>query len=61
MAGFLSQPLDVIGRRLALIAPSGQDPPATLVSWDETTGTLMAGSLVSVDRVPDLRDVDTKG
>ena len=56
-----SQRLDVIGRRLALIAPGGQDAPGTLALLDETTGTLIAGSLVSIDRVPDLRDVDGKG
>jgi hypothetical protein len=39
----------------------GGDAPGTLALWDETTGTLIAGSLVSIDRVPDLRDVDGKG
>jgi hypothetical protein len=44
-----------------LIASGGRDAPGTLALWDETTGTLIAGSLVSIDRVPDLRDVDGKG
>jgi glyoxylase-like metal-dependent hydrolase (beta-lactamase superfamily II) len=56
-----SQPLDVIGRRLMLIAPDGQDTTGTLALLDETTGTLIAGSLVSIDRIPDLRDVGGKG
>ena len=55
-----SQRLDVIGRRLMLIA-GGQDAPGTLALLDETTRTLIAGNLVSIDRVPDLRNVDGKG
>lgn len=56
-----SQTLDIIGRRLGLIAPGGRDAPGTVALWDQTTGTLIAGSLVSIDRIPDLRDVDGKG
>lgn len=56
-----SQPLDIIGRRLTLIAPGGREAPGTLALWDATTGTLIGGSLVSIDRVPDLRDGDGKG
>ncbi len=56
-----SQSLDVIGRRLLLIAPGGREAPGTLALLDETTGTLFAGSLVSIGRIPDLRDVDGKG
>lgn len=56
-----SRSLDVIGRRLALIAPGGREVPGALALLDETTGTLIAGSLVSIDRIPDLRDVDGKG
>ncbi len=53
--------LDVIGRRLALIASSATDAHGTLALLDETTGTLLAGNLVTIDRIPDLRDVDGKG
>ena len=56
-----TQPLDVIGRRLVLIAPGGRDTTGALALWDETTGTLIAGSLVSIDRIPDLRDAGGKG
>jgi len=52
--------LDIIGRRLALIVPGGQDAPGALVVLDETTNTLFAGSLVSINRIPDLRDGDDK-
>ena len=55
-----SQPLDVIGRRLMLIT-GGQDAPGSLALLDETTGTLIAGSLVSIDRIPDLREAGGKG
>jgi hypothetical protein len=50
-----SQPLEVAGRRLVLIASGGRDAPGTLALWDETTGTLIVGSLVSIDRALDLR------
>jgi len=33
----------------------GRDAPGTLALWDETTGTLIAASLASIDRLPDLR------
>ena len=56
-----SHSLDVIGRRLLLIAPGEREAPGTLALLDETTGTLFAGSLVSIRRIPDLRDVDGKG
>ena len=56
-----SQSLDVIGRRLTLIVPGEQRAPGTLALWDETTRTLIAGNLVSVERVPNLRDADDRG
>ncbi len=52
--------LDIIGRRLALIVPGGQEAPGALALLDETTKTLIAGSLVSINRIPDLRDGDDK-
>jgi glyoxylase-like metal-dependent hydrolase (beta-lactamase superfamily II) len=54
------QSLDLIGRRLVLIVPGGQEAPGTLAVWDETTGTLIAGGLASIDRIPDLQEVDGK-
>jgi glyoxylase-like metal-dependent hydrolase (beta-lactamase superfamily II) len=56
-----SRSLDVIGRRLALIAPADASAPGALSVLDETTRTLIAGSLVSIERVPDMRDADGKG
>ena len=54
------QSLDFIGRRLVLIVPGGREAPGTLAVWDETTGTLIAGQLASIDRIPDLQEVDGK-
>jgi glyoxylase-like metal-dependent hydrolase (beta-lactamase superfamily II) len=50
-------PLDAIGRPLRLIAPAGA-ASGQLAVYDETTGTLFAGALASVDHLPDLRDTD---
>ena len=54
-----SYSLNMIGRRLLLIAPAGR-APGTLALFDETTSTLIAGSMASIARIPDLRDVDGK-
>jgi glyoxylase-like metal-dependent hydrolase (beta-lactamase superfamily II) len=56
-----TQSIDVIGRRLGLIVPKHGSAPGALAVWDETTGTLITGSLVSIERIPDLRDADGKG
>jgi glyoxylase-like metal-dependent hydrolase (beta-lactamase superfamily II) len=53
--------LDVIGRRLAVLAPRSPKGPGMIAVLDETTRTLMAGSLVSIGRVPDMRDTDGEG
>jgi glyoxylase-like metal-dependent hydrolase (beta-lactamase superfamily II) len=50
--------LDVIGRRLRLIAPARGSTPGALAVLDPRTGTLVAGNLVPVTRVPDMRDTD---
>jgi glyoxylase-like metal-dependent hydrolase (beta-lactamase superfamily II) len=50
--------LDLIGRRLRLIVPPSSSAPGALAVFDETTATLIAGSLVSIHRVPDLRDAN---
>jgi glyoxylase-like metal-dependent hydrolase (beta-lactamase superfamily II) len=53
--------LELIGRPLRLIAPPWSSAPGAIAVFDEATSTLMAGSLVSINRVPDLRDADPKG
>jgi glyoxylase-like metal-dependent hydrolase (beta-lactamase superfamily II) len=53
--------LDVIGRRLRLIAPPRSSAPGAIAVLDERTSTLIAGSIVSVNTVPDTRDGDARG
>jgi glyoxylase-like metal-dependent hydrolase (beta-lactamase superfamily II) len=53
--------LDLIGRPLRLIAPPWSSAPGALAVYDETTATLIAGSLVSIHRTPELRDADPEG
>src|SRR5689334_1637514 len=50
--------LDVAGTQLLLIAPRHSSAPGALAVLDQRTGTLMAGALVPVARVADLRDSD---
>lgn len=50
--------LDLIGRPLRLIVPPWSSVPGALAVYDAATATLIAGSLVSIHRVPDLRDAD---
>jgi len=50
------QTLDLIGRKLRLIVPPWSSAPGALAVFDETTATLITGSLVSIARIPDLRD-----
>jgi glyoxylase-like metal-dependent hydrolase (beta-lactamase superfamily II) len=52
--------LDLIGRRLRLIAPPWSSAPGAIAVFDEKTSTLIAGSLVSIDRIPDMRDANPK-
>ena len=52
--------LELIGRPLRLIAPPWSSAPGAIAVFDETTSTLIAGSLVSINRIPDLRDADPK-
>ncbi|HTS22331.1 MAG TPA: MBL fold metallo-hydrolase [Casimicrobiaceae bacterium] len=56
-----SQALDAIGRPLRIIAPAWSSAPGALAVFDPTTSTLVAGTLVSIHRVPDLRDADPAG
>ncbi len=52
--------VDLIGRPLVLIASEGSSAPGALSVFDEMTGTLIAGNVVSIDSVPDMRDADGK-
>jgi glyoxylase-like metal-dependent hydrolase (beta-lactamase superfamily II) len=52
--------LDLIGRPLRLIVRSGSSAPGALAVFDATTATLITGSLVSINRIPDLRDANPK-
>jgi glyoxylase-like metal-dependent hydrolase (beta-lactamase superfamily II) len=52
--------LELIGRPLRLIAPQWSSAPGAIAVFDERTSTLIAGSLVSIDRIPDTRDADPK-
>ena len=48
--------LELIGRPLRLIAPPWSSAPGAIAVFDQTTSTLIAGGLVSINRIPDLRD-----
>jgi glyoxylase-like metal-dependent hydrolase (beta-lactamase superfamily II) len=54
VAGTVS--LDVIGRPLMLVAPAHGSAPGAIAVFDVSTRTLIAGALVSIDRVPDMHD-----
>lgn len=54
------QTLDLIGRKLRLIAPPWSSAPGALAVFDEMSATLITGSLVSIARIPDLRDAQPK-
>ncbi len=53
--------LGLIGRPLRLIAPSLSSAPGAIAVFDERTSTLFAGNLVTINRIPSLRDADVKG
>jgi glyoxylase-like metal-dependent hydrolase (beta-lactamase superfamily II) len=53
--------LELIGRPLWLIAPPWSSAPGAVAVFDEMTSTLIAGSLVSINRVPDMRDANPQG
>jgi glyoxylase-like metal-dependent hydrolase (beta-lactamase superfamily II) len=52
--------LELIGRPLRLIAPPWSSAPGAVAVFDEWTSTLIAGNLVTIDRIPDMRDADPK-
>jgi glyoxylase-like metal-dependent hydrolase (beta-lactamase superfamily II) len=53
--------LDLIGRPLRLFAPAWSSAPGAIAVYDEQTSTLITGSSVTRDRIPDLRDADLQG
>ena len=53
-----STTIDTGGRRLALIHPGWASSPGDLVVRDLHSGVVFAGTLVSVGRIPELRDGD---
>ena len=50
--------LELIGRPLRLIAPPWSSAPGAIAVFDESTSTLIAGNLVAIHRIPDMRDAD---
>ena len=53
-----NETLELIGRPLRLLAPQWSSAPGAIAVFDEMTSTLIAGSLVSINRVPDMRDAN---
>ncbi len=56
-----NETLELIGRPLRLLAPPWSSAPGAIAVFDESTSTLLAGSLVLINRVPDLRDANPPG
>jgi hypothetical protein len=52
--------LELTGRPLRLIAPQWSSLPGAIAVFDEMTSTQIAGSLVSINRVPDMRNANPK-
>lgn len=52
--------LELIGRPLRLIAPQWSSAPGAIAVFDDETSTLIAGNLVTINRIPDLRDANPK-
>jgi glyoxylase-like metal-dependent hydrolase (beta-lactamase superfamily II) len=50
--------LELIGRPVRVIAPPWSSSPGAIAVFDETTSTLIAGDLVSIHRIPNLRDAN---
>ncbi len=53
--------IDIGGRTLELLYPGWAATPGDLLVLDSTSGTLFAGGVVSIDRIPELRDADLGG
>jgi len=54
------QTLELIERPLRLIAPPSSSVPGAIAVFDEWTSTLITGNLVTIERVPEMRDADPK-
>jgi glyoxylase-like metal-dependent hydrolase (beta-lactamase superfamily II) len=52
--------LDLIGRPLRLIAPPWSSAPGAVAVFDEWSSTLIAGGMVTINRIPDMRDANPK-
>ena len=52
------EPLALIGRPVRIIAPPWSSTPGSVAVFDESTSTLIAGDLVSIRRIPNLRDAN---
>ena len=52
--------LELIGRPLQLIAPPWSSAPGAVAVFDEWTSTLIAGNLVAINRIPEMRDANPK-
>jgi glyoxylase-like metal-dependent hydrolase (beta-lactamase superfamily II) len=52
--------VDLIGRPLRLIAPPWSSAPGAIAVFDRSTSTLIAGNLITIHRVPDMRDAKPK-
>ena len=55
-----NETIDTIGRTLRIIAPQWSSSPGAIAVFDESTSTLIAGTLVLIRRIPDLRDANPK-
>lgn len=53
--------LDAGGRKLRVLHFGWGSTPGDLAVYDSTSGILFAGALVSISRLPDLRDSNTSG
>lgn len=56
-----STTIDPVGRPLRLLVPARGSAPGALAVFDAATQTLVAGSMGTVDAVPDMRDSDGEG
>ncbi len=56
-----STTIDAGGRRLELIYLGWASTPGDLAVLDVQTGVLFAGGMISIDRIPDIRDCDFEG
>jgi len=56
-----STTLEVAGRKLELLHFGWAATPGDLAVLDQSSGTLFAGGLVSVGRIPEIRDCDFEG